>query len=504
MNTVILIELILYFALMLGIGFYFNRKKLGYNEYHLGGNKVPGWALGLSERSTEASAWLLLGATGFAYSTGLSSVWLFIGMLLGVIVSWLFLSKKFMEERIKYNALTLPDYLSARFPKHGLWIRAIGSIIIVPFFTLYVGTQLGGAGKTLKETMGIDPLIGIIVLTFVVIVYSFMGGFLSVVWTEVIQAVLMVATLTILPIIALIKIFSMDLSMSDALVQAGSGYSSWTGGLVGAGVGLLIYTNLSWAFGYLGGQPHISARFMALKNEKEAKIGRNTGIIWGFLAYGGAFLIGITGLTLYGPNRVENVELILPYMLTDLLPVWVVGILLSGILAAIMSTASSLLLSVTSSISEDILKKSIGMELSDKKLVLISRVTISIVGIIGLIIGLFNNALIYVVVGWAWAGVGNSFAAAILLSFFWKRTSGTGVVAALLTGFIGTLIWINTPLEEIFTSRGATLFLALIAGVIFSLAFPNKKDLEHKGDSTNKLDVEQGIESDMVLDKKSY
>ncbi|WP_251551122.1 sodium/proline symporter [Neobacillus muris] len=481
MDMVVLVELIFYFVVMIGIGVFYSRKELGYDDYHLGGNKIPGWALAFSERSTEASAWLLLGATGFAFSTGLSSIWLFVGMLIGIIVSWLFLAKKFMEERIKYNALTLPDYLSARFPKYAKWIRAIGAIIIVPFFTLYVGTQFGGTGNTLEQTMGIDPVWGILIVAVVVIVYSCLGGFLSVVWTDTVQAILMVLTLAVLPIVALIKIAASDLSISDALIQAGNGADSWTGGVSGFAIGLLIYTNLSWALGYLGGQPHISARFMALKNDRDAKIGRNTAIIWGILAYGGSFLIGITGLTLYGSGNVDNVEMILPMMLTDLLPGWLVGILLAGILAAIMSTASSQLLVVASSISEDILVKIIGMKFSEKQLLLISRLIVSVVGILGLVIGLMSKSLIYVVIGWAWAGVGNSFAAAILLTFFWKRMSGAGVLAALLTGFISTIIWINTPLEGIVTSRGATLVLALLAGVVVSLAAPdNKKDMPSK------------------------
>jgi sodium/proline symporter len=487
MNVVILSEIIIYFVAMLLIGVYFSRKELKYNEYHLGGNKIPGWALAFSERSTEASAWLLLGATGFAFSSGLSSVWLFIGMLLGVIVSWIFLAKKFMEERIKYNALTLPDYLSAKFPRYGSFIRVVGALIIISFFTFNLGAQFGGAGATLEQTMGITPLTGILILAAVVILYACLGGFLSVVWTDAIQAILMVVTLVVLPIVALFKIGSMDLSISASLVQAGNGADSWTGGVTGFAIGMLLYSNLSWALGYLGGQPHMSARFMAIKDEKDVKTGRNFAILWGVLAYTGAFLIGITGITLYGNGKVDNVEMILPIMLTDLLPVWMVGILLAGILAAIMSTASSQLLVVTSSVSEDILHKTLGLKLTEKQLVLISRITMTVVGVVGLAIGLMSKSLIYVVVGWTWAGVGNSFGAAILLTFFWKRVSGAGVVAALLTGFIGTIIWISTPLEGIVTSRGATLVLALLAGVIVSLAKPENKDISSEQSAEIKL-----------------
>ncbi len=489
MNTIIIIEIVIYFVAMLGVGVYFSSKKMDYDDYHLGGNKIPGWILALSERSTEASAWLILGATGFAYTTGLSSIWLFIGMLLGIIVSWLLLAERFMNERKKYNVYTLPDYLSARFPAYSNWIRSIGALIIIPFFTLYVGTQFGGAGGTAEQSIGIDPLIGLWIIAIVVIIYSFLGGFLSVVWTDAIQALLMVLALVVVPIFALFKIYSMDLSITESLANAGEGMNSWTGGVVGLGAGLLLYTNLSWSLGFLGGQPHISARFMALRNKKDAKVGSITSIMWGVLSYAGAFLIGITAITLYGANTISNPEMIFPYMLTDLIPPWIAGILLSAILAAIMSTAASQLLVVTSTISEDILKKLLKLNLSENKLLIISRLTVVLVGAIGLIIGFMSEELIYVVVGWAWAGVGNSFAAAILLTFFWKRTSGCGVVAALLTGAIGTVIWVVTGLEEIFTARGATLILALISGIIFSLLVPDKKEKSSYGEDQKVLDI---------------
>lgn len=476
MDKIILIEIVIYFSLMLLIGVYFSLKKINYDEYLLGGDKIPGWVLALSERSTEASAWLLLGATGFAYSTGLSSVWLFLGMLGGIIVSWLLLAKRFMLERKKYGAITLPDYLSLKFPNHGKVIRLLGSLIIVPFFTFYIGAQLGGAGGTIEQVIGIDPLTGILILSGIVIIYSFLGGFLSVVWTDAVQALIMIATLVIVPAVALYVIFSQGISLNEELAAAGNGINSWTGGSVGFGLGLLIYTNLSWGLGYLGGQPHISARFMALSNENEVKKGRMTGIIWGGFAYGGAFLLGISGIVIYGTGHLDNPELILPFMLSDLLPSWLVGILISGVLAAIMSTASSQLLVVTSSVCEDLLKNTFKINLSEKKMVLISRLTVIIVGLVGLIIGLSSEMLIYVIVGWAWAGVGNSFAAAILLTFFWKKTSGAGVVAALAAGFISSIIWINTGLEELFTSRGATLIIALLAGVIVSILVPEKNE----------------------------
>ena len=251
---------------------------------------------------------------------------------------------------------------------------------------------------------------------------------------------------------------------------------SWTGGAIGFSLGLLLFNNFAWFFGFLGGQPQLSVRFMALRNKKEARTGSIVAISWTLLAYGGAFMIGITALTLYQGQAFADVEMILPFMILDLMPPWIAGILLAGILAAIISTADSQLMVITSSVSEDIIRNALKMKLSEKKLVAISRITIVCAGLVGLIIALTSKSLVFLVVSWAWAGVGCTLSPAIILTFFWKKYSGIGVIATIISGFVSTIIWISTPLEEIATSRFTTFFIAAAFGIVFSLLFPDKDE----------------------------
>jgi sodium/proline symporter len=315
-----------------------------------------------------------------------------------------------------------------------------------------------------------------IVSTIIVVILSYVGGFISVVWTDMVQSLIMLATLVVLPIVALFYIYSGDLSISQALQAANPGIDSWTGGVTGFALGLLLFNNFAWFFGFLGGQPQLSARFMALKNGKEAKTASIVAIVWTFLAYSGAFLIGITAITLYQGHQFVDVETVLPHMVLDLLPPWIAGILLSGILAAIISTADSQLLVVTSSISEDIIRNALGVKLTEKQLVKISRIVVIIAGIAGLIIALTSKSLVYLVVSWAWAGVGCTLSPAIILTFVWKRYSDIGVIATIIAGFASTIIWISSPLEAIISSRFTTFLIAAIAGIVFSLLFQNKEE----------------------------
>ncbi|MFC8684975.1 sodium/proline symporter [Brevibacillus porteri] len=475
-SVIIYLEIVIYLLAMLAIGVYFSRKKLDHDDYFIGGNKLPGWALAFSERATGESAYMFLGAVGFIYVTGLSGIWILSGMFLGVVCSWIFLAKRFMNERKKYDVYTLPDYLAVKFPKHSTIIRVLSAFIMGTFSIFYIAGQFSGTGKTLYSISGVDITLGTVVIAAIIIAYSCMGGFMSVVWTDTVQSFLMVLTFIIVPIVAFGQIQNQDLSISQSLVEMGNGADDWFGGLTGLALGVMLMTNLSWFFGWLGGQPQLSSRFMALTNEKELRTAKWVAFIWTLIVYVGAFLVGIFGSILYKKGTISDAEMVLPYMVSDLLPPWVAGIIVSSILAAIMSTASSQLLVVTTSVSEDIIHKSMGIKMKSSTLVRLSRFVVVIAGILGLIISFWSESVIYGVVSFAWAGIGNTFSAVILLIFFWRKTSGIGVIATIITGFISAILWTISPLESILSAKFSTFFICLIAGIAFSLLFPDHSE----------------------------
>lgn len=478
MHSIIIVEFVIYFIVIVAIGYFTSRSATSHSDFLLGGKKLPGWALAFSERATGESAWLLLGFTGFVFTTGLSGIWVAAGIASGIIFAWLVLARRFMKETDKYNVLTLPDYLASQFGEKANIIRWIISILIASFFMFYVGAQFAGAGKVFFTTFEFSETTGILLAAVVVIAIAFFGGFISVVWTDMIQSIMMLVTLVVLPIVALIYIQQNDLSISSSLVSAGSEFNSWMGGTTGFALGVLFFNNFSWFFGYLGGQPQLSSRFMALKNDKEVNQGITVAIIWTVLAYVGAFIIGLAAVAMYKQGTFADTETVLPNMILDLMPPWISGVMLAGILAAIITTANSQIMVITSSVSEDIIHRTLGLKLTDRQLVSLSRIVILISGVIGVVIALTSQSLVYLVVSWAWAGVGGTLSPAILMTFFWKRYSSAGVIATVLSGFVFTIIWISTPLDSIITSRFSTFFIASIFGIVFSLLFPDKKEEE--------------------------
>lgn len=473
-QVIILVEFVVYLAAMIGIGAYYARKELSSSDFHLGGKKLSGWALALSERSTGESAWLILGLTGLAYAEGLSVIWTGLGCITGIFLSWIFLARKFREEADKYGALTFTDYFAIKFNRFGKHIRWFASLIIILFYVLYVAAQFGGGGKTLQITFGISKMWGILITAGIVTLYSMAGGFLSVVWSDVVQAILMICTFIVTPIILLFQINQKNLSIMTSLANHSDKMASWTGGLIGLTAGIMIMNHFSWVLGYLGGQPQLSTRWMAMKNDEDAKQGMWVAIIWTILAYAGAIIIGLCAFTLFGASAVKDPEQILPFTLMQTMPPWLAGILLVGAVAAMMSTASSQLLVATSAISEDVYHKAMNKDLTDAKLVTLSRISMLGVGLFGLIMAFTSKSLIYTIVGWAWAGIGCSFSPAILLSFFWKRTSSAGILASMIGGFVITIIWMTTGLDKIFTAKAAAFIIALAFAVIFSIFAPDK------------------------------
>jgi len=467
---------IAYFVLTFALGIWEARRTKSQADFVLGGKKLPGWMLALSERATGESAWLLLGLTGFIYLTGISGIWTGVGCLLGIVTAWTVLAKKFRSEAARYNAMTLPEYFSAKFPQKANAIRVLSTMVIVFFFVFYVGAQFAGAGKTIFKTFGLDPLWGQIISAAVILGYATFGGFISVVAVDTFQAVLMLITLVVAPILIIIKVISSPNTISQAFAAAGPGYDSLTGGLAGFAAGLMIFNNLAWFFGYLGGQPQLNARFMGMSDDRQVRIGRNIAIAWTVLAYAGVVVIGLGAMILFGPGAVSDVEMILPHLLNTLFPPWLAALLLAGAVAAMISTAESMLLVAATSLSQDVYNGIIHKgRAPEKKLLALSRLATLLIGILGLVMALTTEKLIYVIVSYAWAGIGCSFAPAILLSFYWERFNANGVVTALVAGLVTTVVWMVAGLEETITARAATFFIAIGLAILVTLLTPVKK-----------------------------
>jgi sodium/proline symporter len=473
-----LVGLIVYLVLIAAVAVWTWGKNKTKEDFILGGRKLGAWVIAFSERTAAESAWLILGLSGALYAIGLLEIWTVIGCVGGIIFYWLVIARKLRTVSEEYGAITLPEYFFQFCGRYGQSVRVISMLIIAFFFSFYVAAQFIGAGKILEATFGIDATYGMPLAALVVVLYTMMGGFTAVCFTDVVQAILMIITLVVMPVLGLVIISSGNLDIGAAMAATGD-TASWTGGKVGWAGAAAVIGGLSWGLGYMG-QPHLVTKFMAINSPDAIKTGRVVAIVWTLLAYIGAALIGVVGITLvhYAQVPTEGLigegadpERILPVLANFLFPAWIAGILIAGAVAAMMSTADSQLLIATSTIVEDFYSKALGRKLSQQKLVMMSRLVTIGVGFAGFLLAVSSDNLIYDVVSLAWAGLGSSFGPSLLLSLHWKRMTGAGVVASMLTGAISTAAWKWIPgLDDLISVRFSSFVLAVLAAVVVSLA----------------------------------
>jgi len=481
-QTQILIVMVSYLVVLILWGLYQGRKVKTDTDYAIAGRNLPGWAAALSERATGESSWALLGLPGFAFASGLTGIWTAIGCIAGIITAWAVIAWRLRDEAEHYQVKTFTEYIAKKHPKSEKSIRVVASLTIVFFFFFYVGAQFLGGGKTLFTMFHIDPRIGMLITASVIVPYTVYGGFRSVVYTDVIQAIVMITALIIGPVVGVITLAHRpDVfahSIPQALTLAGPKYHTLTSAASGFSLGVVVMGGLSWFFGYLGGQPQLSMRFMAIKDTKHARTGRNIGIVWTVLAYIGALSIGWIGIALFGPNGLQDPEYVMPKVMLSLFPPAIAAVLITGAIAAMISTADSLLILSSTELSENILRKVGNHSSSNGNQELVrSRIVTAALAIIALIIAYLSpSKLIYTLVGYVWAGIGGTFSIVILFTLFWKRFSGKAVLVTIVTGMLFTIIWISTGMEEIITARIMTFVVAGIVAVASTFLLSEAKE----------------------------
>ena len=452
-------------------------------DYLLAGRRLGPWVTAFSERASGESAWLLLALPGAAITIGLGELWSVIGIIIGIIASWYLIAEKLRIETEKFNALTIPEFLHRRYNDKSNTIRLFSSIIIAFFFLFYVSAQFHASGKVLNSLFDLTPTIGISIGAIIIIIYTLMGGFFAVAWTDLIQGILMIGTLVILPLAGFIELHNSDISIMDGFESANLIFGNHNYDIFGGnrGIEALVLTlgGLSWGLGYLG-QPHLVIRYMAIRSPKEVAIARKIAICWAIPGIFGAFFVGVVALMYFGPEYFQTIdpEQAMPILASNLLHPILAGLFISGAVAAMMSTADSQLLVSTSAITEDFIHQFLNKDISERTLVKISRLMIIILGAIAYGIALYSEIAgknIFGVVSYAWSGLGSAFGPVLVMTLWWEKTTRKGVIAGLLTGFFTTIIWANIPqLKSLMTERLSSFILAFLAVLIISLTEKNE------------------------------
>ncbi len=513
-QVITLVAFVFYLVLMVAIGVFYSKRTKNNEDYFLGGRNLGGWTAALSAQASDMSGWLLMGLPGAVYLAGTGEVWIAIGLLIGTILNWFLVSSRLRKYTIVAgNSLTIPSFFENRYRDKSGIIKIISAVIIAIFFAVYTASAFSSGAKLFETLFGnsIDNayLIGLIIAAVVILVYTMLGGFKAVCTTDFIQGMLMLVAILAVPIVAY-TILTWDTGFATSLTKNGvaspENYLHFLKNDDGSNVSAIsIISNLAWGLGYFG-MPHIIIRFMAIKNDAEVKKSRKIAIVWCVLSLAAACFVGIVARGYLTPQlddvtkETAFIRLIQQVFSGNGVLVFIGGIFLCGILAAIMSTADSQLLVTSSAISEDIFKgvikrKDRSSGSTEKSALMVGRIAVVVVAVIAFVIALDPESSVMELVKDAWAGFGAAFGPVVLLALFWKRSTLAGAVAGMATGALTVIVWDYLPLVNSMTIYKASGLYSLVVGFALALVINVVVSLISKKPSQDMIDEFDSIKN---------
>jgi len=412
------------------------------------------------------SGWLLLGLPGMMYSDGIVGSWIAVGLIIGAYLNWHYVAKPLRVYTHHLNdSITIPDYLANRFEDKGHVLRVVTAVVILIFYTLYTSSGLVGGAKLFESTFNIAYADALLIGSFVIVSYTFLGGYNAVSWTDFIQGILMMLALVITPVVVIFELGG----MTSAITSIESIDPSHLNMVSGASL-ISVISLLAWGLGYFG-QPHILVRFMSIRDENETHKAKTIGMSWMILSILGSLSVGFFGFAYVAANGIdlgdsEKIFIILSQLLFN---PWIAGFLLAAILAAIMSTIDSQLLVSSSVLTRDVYHAILHKEASDKELVWIGRATVILIALIAWYLSTDENSSVLKLVSYAWAGFGAAFGPLIILSLYSRNITKVGAIAGMAVGALTVIIWkeLQGGIFEIFELLPGFVF-SWIAILLFS------------------------------------
>lgn len=507
----ILIAMVIYMAVVIGIGIAFAKRANKNSEnYFLGGRSLGPWIAAMSAEASDMSGWLLMGLPGVAYWCGLAdATWTAIGLALGTYLNWLIVSKRLRRYSEKAgNAITLPEFFSNRFHEKSKVLMTISALFILVFFTVYAASCLVTCGK-LFSTLFDMPYVSMMILGAVfVLIYTILGGFLAESASDFMQAIVMIVALIVIVIVGTISAGGLDAVIDNTKEIPGflnmfgiatpmvgeDGAQLVTGGAPVFGTAgkysfISIISTFAWGLGYFG-MPQVLLRFMAIRKEKELTNSRRIATVWVLISLTVAVFIGIMGRSLYptdlvNASQAENVFILLS---TNLLPPLLAGFIMAGILAATISSSDSYLLIAASALAKNIYQGIVKKDANDKKVMIITRVTLIAITLVAILIALDDDSVIFQLVSFAWAGFGATFGPLMLFSLFWKRINRPGAIAGMLGGGCMVFVWklLVRPLGgawNVYELLPAFLFSCLLIVIVSLITAPPSAEMQEEFDA---------------------
>lgn len=429
-SITVLITLVVYKIILVGIGVWASQRTHDTADFFLGGRRLGPLVASISASASSSSAWTLLGVSGAAFAWGLSALWLFPACVGGFLINWALIAPRLQHISGPMNAITLTDVLAHGLPQTAARkLRILGSCIIIFSLLFYVASQFQGSGKTFASTFDLSVTWSVALGALIIVFYTMVGGFWAVSVTDTLQGLVMAAAAVLLPLGALVSVGGVS-SLLEGLRQLHiPGYLSLTQNMPWtAGVGFIVGL-LGIGLGYPG-QPHVVNRFMAMRDAKKIKTARVYAMTWAVLVYAGMLLLGFCGRVLF-PELADK-ETVFIVAAVELFHPILAGVILAGVLSAIMSTADSQLLVAASAVSHDLPLE----RFKSHRSLASSRGVVLVLSAFALLLALFGTREIFSKVLFAWSAMGAAFGPLLAVRLFGGKVRAPYALGAMLTGFL--------------------------------------------------------------------
>jgi sodium/proline symporter len=464
-----LITFIIYFIFLMFVGYYFYKNTTTVEDYLLGGRGMGSWVTALSAQASDMSGWLLMGLPGAVYLGGTKEAWIAIGLFIGTVLNWQFVAPRLRVYTGKLNSMTLASFFEDRFKDPTGLIRIIGAIITLIFFTIYASSGLVAAGKLFKAMFSIDYSLAVLIGGFVIILYTFLGGFLAVCWTDLFQGMLMFFAITIVPFLAYDTVGGLS-GIKRAMLTKEIPINL----IPEVSLPLLaIISTMAWGLGYFG-QPHILARFMSISSIKKITKAKTIAIVWVFISLIGAILVGLISIPMF--SSIADPEWVFIEMIRKIFNPWVGGMLLAAILSAIMSTIDSQLLVSSSTLTEDFYDKIINRDASEKELMHVGRICVLLISLVALFLAMNPESSVLGLVSYAWGGFGAAFGPIVLFALFSRKTSWRSALAGMIVGTIVLVVWKQIGLSSMMYEIVPGFIANVITMMIMNIFYPAENE----------------------------
>jgi len=461
MDTNLLLPFIAYFCVLLAIGLISHHKQTSSADFIVGNRSLNFWVTALSAHASDMSSWLFMAFPAAVFIGGLSQAWIAVGLILGMFMNWQFVAKKLRTATEKYDSYTLSTYFENRFKDSSGVLRVLTAIVALFFLTCYISVGLIAMGGIFESMFGINFYVGLSIATGVILIYTFVGGFITVAWTDLFQALFLLTVIVSVPIIAFMNLNGGYQDILSA-AQAKDISLNLVPDLSFDSLLAIIFLIFSWGLGYFG-QPHIVTKFMGIDNPENMRKSKYLGMAWQFAALSAAAAVGFVGIA-YFSGGIGNPERVFIEMVKSLLHPLAAGFVLCGLMAASMSTIDSQILVCGSVFSEDIYKHLFKRHASPRELLMVSRLGVFLVSGISLFLALSKNTTIQQAVLYAWSGLGCAFGPLVLMSLYSRSANKYGAIAGVLMGGIVAGVW-----DSVNPYLTSTAIPAMLPGFFLSL-----------------------------------